>query len=70
MIDQDLSMLQAVSVILDLQEEIRQVEVDVLYQSPVFLFNTCLYSLVVCLEIIVSCWELRQVVFEVIVSEF
>ena len=52
-------MLQAIFEVLDLQEQIRQVKVDVLYQSPVFLFNTCLYPLVVCLEIIVSCWELR-----------
>ena len=63
-------MLQAIFEVLDLQEQIRQVKVDILYQSPVFLFNTCLYPLVVCLEIIVSCWELRKVVFEVIVTEF
>lgn len=61
-------MLDAVSVVSDFEEEVAQVEVNILDECLVFLFNSLLDTFVICRQVIMGRWELRHRILEVVVS--
>jgi len=68
--DQSLSVLDAVAVVVDLEEEVAEVEVDILDQSLVFLLDSLLHTLVVGGQVVVAGWEVGDLVLEVVLSVF